>query len=586
MSDLHLFALWSSHHEDDPNRPHRFRIAVPDGPDLTVRSIACDLVDTEGLRTLDVISSPSLLAWRNRAVEGGGGAPAALPVAAYAEVDPTGTAITSPAHAMHVFDATSELESDLRWPDPVRPRPYQIRGIQWLAETVDVHGGALLADEMGLGKTLQAIGLLRLRGGDGPQLVVCPKSLISNWIREISRFAPELTPTTDPSERGKGVVVVISYPILRTRSRGDHATQSVDVTRDDDVTWATVVFDEAHALKNPRTQVARAARDVSAEARVALTGTPVENDLDELWAILRAVTPRLFPHRAVFRRRFSKAVAAGDAGAVDRLRVAVAPVMLARSKTQVASALPPKIDNPVLCDLTAEQADLYDRHLAAITDDGFGTGVGRHGRILATLTRLKQICNHPALVTGDSAETAGRSGKLDICTDVLRDNMDRDAPTLVFTQYRKTGELLRRHLTGHLALDIPFYHGGLVAAIREQMVDGFQAGTTAPVMIMSLKAGGVGLTLTRACDVIHFDRWWNPAVESQASDRVHRIGQRRPVTITTLTTATTVEEHIATMHVRKSAIGTHAGDNSMIAELAAMSDRRLIEILERSRGDR
>ncbi|MFE0751279.1 DEAD/DEAH box helicase [Gordonia sp. NPDC058843] len=477
--------------------------------------------------------------------------------------------------------ARAALQDSLATEDALRGvlratlRPYQIRGVAWLARTTEVTGGAVLADEMGLGKTVQAIGLLTLRAHEGPQLVVCPTSLVTNWAHEVTRFAPALdvhTGALREASDGPGSITVTSYARLRL---------SIDAVRRHP--WATVVFDEAQALKNPRTQVSRAARAVDARARVALTGTPVENSLDDLWAILRVTAPTLFPHRAVFRRRFTKAVDDGDSGALQRLRVAVSPVMLARTKSRVASALPPKMPNPVLVDLTDEQAQLYDAHLAHVADGGFGDGFERHGRILATLTRLKQICNHPGLVTGDTRVLAGRSGKLDVCTEILGDNLRTDSPTLVFTQYRDTGELLVRHFAEQFAVDAPFFHGGLPASRRDELVADFQAGRGPGVMVMSLKAGGVGLTLTRACDVIHFDRWWNPAVEAQASDRVHRIGQQRPVTITTLTSATSLEEHIDDLHRRKSALSAHADDTSALAELTGLSDERLIDVLRRNR---
>ena len=240
----------------------------------------------------------------------------------------------------------------------------------------------------------------------------------------------------------------------------------------------------------------------------------------------------------------------------------------------------------MLVDLTDEQAQLYDAHLARVEDTGFGDGFERHGRILATLTRLKQICNHPGLVTGDTRVLAGRSGKLDVCTEILGDNLRTGSPTLVFTQYRETGELLVRHFAEQLAVDAPFFHGGLSASRRDELVAAFQSGEGPGLMVMSLKAGGLGLTLTRACDVIHFDRWWNPAVEAQASDRVHRIGQKRPVTITTLTSATSLEEHIDRLHRRKSALGAHADDTSALTELTGLDDERLMDILRRHREAR
>ncbi|RVW10276.1 DEAD/DEAH box helicase [Prescottella agglutinans] len=497
-----------------------------------------------------------------------------LPVAAHAVPNATGTAIVSAERALRVLRDTEAVSAELRPTLKAQLRPYQARGVGWLRETVAAHGGAVLADEMGLGKTVQTIGFLLGRAGAGPQLVVCPTSLAGNWAHEIGRFAPGLRATVwrggeVPDE--PGTVVIAGYPTLRL-----HGTLLAGQR------WATAVFDEAQALKNPRTQISKAARALDTEARVALTGTPVENHLEELWALVNLVSPRLLGHRAQFRRRFAHPIREGSVPAAARLRDAVEPIVLARKKGQVAAALPPKIHNDVLCDLTAEQEELYDLLLAEAIDDGFGSGIERHGRVLAVLTSLKQVCNHPGLVTGELAALAGRSGKLDLCTDILATNLETESPTLVFTQYRRTGELLVRHLAEQFAVTAPFLHGGLSQAERDEIVSRFQAEDGPPVVILSLRAAGTGLTLTRAADVVHFDRWWNPAVEAQASDRAHRIGQTRTVTVTTLTSNTTVEEHIAGMHDRKAAL-TDLSDTAGIAALAGLDDGQLIEVLRRKR---
>lgn len=530
----------------------------------------CAFIEPAHLLDLDAAST-SVTAWKRILATRQAGT---LPPVAHCESDPTGTAITSAGYATEALLGTEQTGRDLAAHLDAILRPYQLRGVAWIVDTIERTGGALLADEMGLGKTVQAIGALTQRGEHGPQLVVCPKSLMHNWFREIKRFAPQLRPHLHAGEMeaaGAGDVVITSYPRLRL-----HAD---DLQRP----WTTAVFDEAHVMKNSRTQVARAARNLTATGKLALTGTPVENSLDELWSILHIVVPQHFPHRAVFRRRFTRAVADGDEAALARLRVAVAPVMMARAKRQVAGSLPPKIDNPVLCDLTDEQAELYDRTLDDAIATGFGHGVERHGRVLAVLTALKQVCNHPGLVNGDLRAPTGRSGKVEVLLDLLATNLATDAPTLVFTQYRATGELLMRLIREEHGVDAGFFHGGLDDAERDRLITDFQAGTGPPILILSVKAGGVGLTLTRACDVVHFDRWWNPAVESQATDRAHRIGQDRPVTVTTLTTATTIEEHIAKLHERKAALGTHATDTSAVTELARLDDERLLETLQRSR---
>ncbi|MCA1007059.1 DEAD/DEAH box helicase [Rhodococcus hoagii] len=583
-----MFALWTwTGHRSGPapdirGDREKIALALPVGPGgaIEVADVDTRLVDTTTLAglTLDP-AGESLTIWQDalRAADPRAGADTespTLPVAAHAVPNASGTAIVSAEHAVRVLHGTEAVATELLSTLQAQLRPYQARGIGWLQDTVAAHGGAVLADEMGLGKTVQTIGLLLGRAEAEPQLVVCPTSLTGNWAHEIGRFAPGLHATVwrgGEIPGGPATVVVVGYPTLRIHGELLAGQR-----------WGTVVFDEAQALKNPRTQISKAARALDSAAKVALTGTPVENHLDELWALVNLVSPHFLGHRAQFRRRFVQPIGAGSAAAATRLRDAIEPIVLARKKIQVASALPPKIHNHMLCDLTAEQEEIYDLLLSEAVDDGFGSGIERHGRVLAVLTSLKQVCNHPGLVTGELESLAGRSGKLDLCTDILATNLETDSPTLVFTQYRRTGELLVRHLADQFAITAPFLHGGLSQSERAGIVSGFQAEDGPPVVILSLRAAGTGLTLTRAADVIHFDRWWNPAVEAQASDRAHRIGQTRPVTVTTLTSTTTVEEHIAGMHDRKAAL-TDLGDTAGIAALAGLNDEQLIEILRRKR---
>ncbi|MEU1980301.1 DEAD/DEAH box helicase [Nocardia sp. NPDC019395] len=582
-----MFALWTWTGYDTGPAPHgvgdtsTLPLVVPDGTQaqaragsaaLRVTPVHCALVDPDRFAALSVPGpGSSTLAWHARL----SGAAARIPIAGHAVPNAQGTALVDRDHAMSVLRDTTATAAELRTVLHADLRPYQARGIGWLRETVARHGGAILADEMGLGKTVQTIGLLAGRAERGAQLVVCPTSLVGNWVHEISRFAPGLHPIAwrgGGLDTAPGTVVVTGYPILRMHGGLLTGTE-----------WVTVAYDEAQALKNPRTQVAKAARALPAAAVVALTGTPVENHLDELWALLHLVAPSVAGHRAQFRRRFVKPIEQGSADAAARLRDAVEPVLLSRRKDQVAASLPAKIHSDLLCDLTPEQERLYDTLLDHAAEEGFGAGAQRQTRILAALTSLKQVCNHPGLVNSDTAELAGRSGKLDLCTDIVANNLDNSAPTLIFTQYRATGELLVRHMAEQFAITAPFFHGGLSQSERAAIVEEFQSPAGPPVLILSLRAAGTGLTLTRAADVIHFDRWWNPAVESQASDRVHRIGQTRTVTITTLTSATTVEEHIADMQRRKSAL-TELGGGTGIAELARLDDDRLLEVLRRKRG--
>ncbi|QKT09836.1 DEAD/DEAH box helicase [Rhodococcus sp. W8901] len=585
-----MFALWTWTGRGTGPAPsvhgdrETLALALPVGADgaIEVADVDTTLVDTTTLAGLTLEpAGESVTLWQDavHATDGGPLTPPAtdrpsLPVAAHAVPNASGTAIVSAEHAVRVLRESEAVAAELRSTLEAQLRPYQARGVGWLRETVDAHGGAVLADEMGLGKTVQTIGFLLGRAEAEPQLVVCPTSLVGNWAHEIGRFAPGLHATAwrggqIPAE--PGTVVIVGYPTLRIHGEllaGQH--------------WSTVVFDEAQALKNPRTQISKAARALDSAAKIALTGTPVENHLDELWALVNLVAPRMLGHRAQFRRRFVQPIQEGSVAAATRLRDTIEPIVLARKKVQVAATLPPKIHNDMLCDLTAEQEEIYDLLLAEAIDDGFGSGIERHGRVLAVLTSLKQVCNHPGLVTGELESLAGRSGKLDLCTDILATNLETASPTLVFTQYRRTGELLVRHLADQFAVTAPFLHGGLAPAERAEIVSRFQTEDGPPVLVLSLRAAGTGLTLTRAADVIHFDRWWNPAVEAQASDRAHRIGQTRTVTVTTLTSTTTVEEHIAGMHDRKAAL-TDLSDTAGIAALAGLDDDQLIEILRRKR---
>ncbi|MFJ6052797.1 DEAD/DEAH box helicase [Streptomyces sp. NPDC092307] len=586
LPDRHMFALWSwadgavgAAPPVGDNETVSLAVPTPDLGGLEVTDVDCVLVEPDRLAAVPLDSpGPSVKAWRSW-IEGGGdsigSAGSALPIAAHAVPDATGVAVTTAEHAGGVFRRTTSVGAEMRTVLTADLRPYQARGVSWLRESIEAHGGAVLADEMGLGKTLQTIGWLAGSAARAPQLVLCPTSLVGNWAHEIARFAPGLRTVIwrggPPPEVAGGTVVLTGYPTLRS-----HGPALAGIR------WSTAVFDEAQVLKNPRTQVSKAARTLAADARIALTGTPVENHLDELWALLDLVAPHLFANRAQFRRRFVRPIADGSRAASARLRGAVEPVVLMRKKSQVAGSLPAKIHAELICDLSEEQEQLYDRLLDQVVDDGFGTGARRQSKVLAVLTSLKQVCNHPGLITDDLGELAGRSGKLDLCTDIVAANLENDAPTLVFTQYRRTGELLVRHFAEQFGVGAPFFHGGLNQEQRADIVRRFRSDDGPRVLVLSLKAGGTGLTLTRAADVIHFDRWWNPAVEAQASDRVHRIGQTRTVTVTTLTTGTTVEEHIAAMHHRKSAL-SGITDASGVAALTRLDDDRLVEVLRRKR---
>ncbi|MFI0742177.1 DEAD/DEAH box helicase [Streptomyces sp. NPDC021100] len=465
-------------------------------------------------------------------------------------------------------------------------RDYQRRGVAWLRSLTDLGFGALLADDMGLGKTLQTIALLAGRAGDRPRLVVCPTSVVSNWERELARFAPGLPVirhhgarrATTPDAFTPGAVVVTSYALLRLDA---DLLASVD--------WDLVVLDEAQQIKNHTAQTARAALRLDARARVALTGTPVENRLSELWSIAHFANPGLLGSHRRFKEQFAGPIERdGDREAAERLRAVVSPFVLRRMKSAVVDELPAKMESTVPCDLTAEQARLYRAAVADALDgdDGLGTGIRRQGNVLRLLTHLKQICNHPAQYLGENPASAnalaGRSGKLMRATEMLGEAVAAGDRALVFTQYRVMGELLARHLAAELGLDdVPFLHGGTPAERRDAMVDAFQHGDAAsPLLVISLKAGGFGLNLTRASHVLHYDRWWNPAVEDQATDRAHRIGQTKTVHVHKLVTADTFEERIdALLESKRSLADAVVGTSeTWLAELDDDALRALVRL--------
>ncbi len=429
--------------------------------------------------------------------------------------------------------------------------PFQERGHGWLRLLSDRGIGAILADDMGLGKTVQAIAMLvSEREGaaqPGPTLVVCPMSVTRQWVREIERFAPKLRvhlhhgPDRLTSDRFLAVarardVVVTSY---------DLATRDVETLAR--LPWHRVLFDEAQDAKNPNTKRARALRLIPARGRIAMTGTPIENRLSELWAIMDLINPGLLGSRERFAKTFARPIEAhGDARALERLRAMVRPFILRRGKDapDVGLDLPAITVTKEYCTLTVEQAGLYqatiDRWLPRIAEHE--RAFDRRGAVLAMLGQLKQVCNHPETVLATGRQLAGRSGKLERLVELIRATPPGDR-TLVFTQYPGFAQLAP-HLADRLNRRVGFFHGGLQARARDELVAAFHEEEGPELLVVSLKAGGRGLNLPVANHVFHFDRWWNPAVEQQATDRVHRLGQLKPVFVHTLITQGTVEERI------------------------------------------
>jgi superfamily II DNA or RNA helicase len=473
-------------------------------------------------------------------------------------------------------------------------RPYQVRGYSWLSYLRQWGLGGYLADDMGLGKTIQTLALIQrdweAAGGvsagcansaasveyadpgasaDGapspairPVLLVCPTSVVNNWQKEAARFVPGVPVMVHHGasrERDaafvkaaeRHAIVITSYPILQ---------RDVDLLLK--VNWAGVVLDEAQNVKNPETKQSQAARALPADYRIALTGTPVENSVGDLWSVMEFLNPGFLGTREQFKREFFIPIqASGDLEASRRLKRITRPFILRRLKTDrtIIADLPDKMEAKVYCTLTREQASLYaavvreaEEAIADVEE------IRRKGLILATLSKLKQVCNHPAHFLGDNSAIPGRSGKLSRLTEMLEEIVALGDRTLVFTQFAEMGEILKRHLQETFGREVLFLHGGVPKAQRDRMVERFQAGGDRldgpAVFILSVKAGGTGLNLTAANHVFHFDRWWNPAVENQATDRAFRIGQTRNVQVHKFICAGTLEEKIDALLERKRAV--------------------------------
>ena len=432
-------------------------------------------------------------------------------------------------------------------------RPYQSRGLSWLDFLHRAGLGGILADDMGLGKTVQLLALLAHDADAGPSLLVCPMSLVGNWHREAARFTPHLRVHVHHGKeraRGKRFTDAVAAADLVVTTYALAARDAADLRK---ISWRRVVVDEAQAIKNAATKQATAIRSLPAATRIAVTGTPVENRLADLWSILEFANPGLLGPAATFKKRYAEPIERhGDDGAAERLRRFTGPFILRRVKTDrsIIADLPDKLEMDVVCNLTAEQAALYQ----AVVDDMLERieatdGIERRGLVLATMTKLKQVCNHPAHFLRDGSQLAGRSGKLECLDDILDEVLAVGEKALLFTQYAEFGALLRGHLAGRFGREVLFLHGGVAKPDRDEMVARFQADDAAspPIFVLSLKAGGTGLTLTAANHVVHVDRWWNPAVEDQATDRAFRIGQRRTVQVRKFVCAGTVEEKIAAM---------------------------------------
>ncbi|GAA4824016.1 DEAD/DEAH box helicase [Actinomycetospora corticicola] len=491
---------------------------------------------------------------------------------------------------LELLDDPPALEATLR--------PYQRRGVSWLAFLSGLRVGGVLADDMGLGKTLQVLALEAHErapdsGEAAPTLLVAPTSVVGNWQREAARFTPGLRVVV---HHGAGrttgdLGAVLAAADLVVTSYG---TLTRDLTELSRHRYHRLVLDEAQLVKNNRSRAARAVRAIDAEHRLALTGTPVENRLAELWSIMDAVNPGLLGTVTAFRDRYAVPIERHGRGDVaKRLQAAVRPFLLRRVKTDrtVVDDLPDKIETVERCSLTAEQASLYQVVVDEMTEtlSGLETagreGIERRGKVLAALTKLKQVCDHPALLLHDGSALGRRSGKLARVEEIVAEILAAGEKALLFTQFTEFGDALAPHLARRFGVEVLWLHGGSSRRARDAMVEAFQAedGSGPPLFLLSLKAGGTGLTLTAAQHVIHLDRWWNPAVEDQATDRAFRIGQKRTVQVRKLVCGGTVEERIDDLIEGKrtlagQVIGDGGDDPDWLTGLSTDELRRMVSL--------
>lgn len=442
-------------------------------------------------------------------------------------------------------------------------RPYQRRGYSWMSFLKKWRIGACLADDMGLGKTPQTLALVTQdweeRKKKKPSLLVCPTSLLGNWSHEAIKFVPDLpiyvhhgpdraTEENFTQEADQQGLVITSYALLHR-----------DLKLFQNMKWSGIILDEAQNIKNSQTKQAKAAYELESEYRLALTGTPVENNVGDLWSLMHFLNPGYLGTQDSFREAFFKPIQVKkDVEAISNLKRLTTPFILRRLKTDrsIISDLPDKIETNSYCSLTSEQISLYESVVEnANTQLAISEGIERKGIILATLGKLKQICNHPVNFLKDGSLIEGRSGKLLRLEEILEEVYAIGDRSLIFTQYTEMGNLLKDYLQEKQGEEVLFLHGGIRKKDRDAMVEKFQQKKQGPsLFILSIKAGGVGLNLTRANHVIHFDRWWNPAVENQATDRAFRIGQKKNVQVHKLISSGTIEERIDSMIANKKEI--------------------------------
>ena len=470
-------------------------------------------------------------------------------------------------------------------------RPYQAVGRDWLWLLGNLGLGACLADDMGLGKTIQVLSLLLMfkdlqEQPNQASLLVLPASLLANWRAEIERFAPSLvTHFIHPSELSAGDIAAIANRPAEALAGNDLVVTTYGMLlRHEwlaDLDWRIAILDEAQAIKNPATRQTKAVKRLKARARIALTGTPVENRLSDLWSLFDFICPGLLGSATTFKR-FVKGLEQREHDRFAPLRGLVRPYILRRLKTDksIISDLPEKTEMRAYCGLTRKQTALYSKtvdELRCALDER--EGMERRGLVLATLMRLKQICNHPSQVLGDGRYDPLHSGKFVRLREICEELASRQERALVFTQFREMTEPLAGFLADVFGSEGLVLHGNTQVRHRKAIVDAFQHDDGPPFLVLSLKAGGVGLNLTAASHVIHFDRWWNPAVEAQATDRAFRIGQRRNVLVHKFVCRGTVEERIDALIEEKARLSADLLASGPEAQLTEMTNDELLAVV-------
>ena len=472
-----------------------------------------------------------------------------------------------------IYNAPKSLTGELR--------PYQKIGYSWLIQNIQHKFGSILADDMGLGKTMQVLSAIlyfkeKTQFDNQPSLIIVPPTLISNWENEIKKFTPELSyyiyhgsNRTFPLEEYD--IILTSYGVVR-----------LDLDMFLDENWFLCVIDEAQNIKNPNTEQTKAIKSINASTKIALTGTPIENRLMDYWSIFDFVNTGYLSTKDNFKRNYVVPIEKlEDKQVLENLKSIAKPFVMRRLKTDedIKKELPDKLVNDIYCSLTKKQIKLYNAILEEIFFDIENSkGIQRKGIILKILTALKQTCNHPAQFLDIKNPKISESGKMELLIDILENILDMDEKVIIFTQYVEMGKLIQQLVSKKLKTDVLFLHGSQTLKEKTEIINTFQEDPKYKIFVATLKTGGTGLNLTAASNVIHYDLWWNPAVENQATDRVHRIGQNKDVMVYRFITKGTLEEEIDAISKRKTDLAGKAiiNDETFITE---MSDEELKNVL-------